>query len=118
MNSTQRTPEFTIEYKRVSISLNTHISVLDEHTKDSKGTVLNQALPSSHGGILKITRPVPSKMLNFSRNSGLLVTAAIFLIFRRPALVRSYIFPLTYPLTFANREILNIFYSAIFNLII
>ena len=33
-NSTQRKLEIAAKYKRVSISLTTHISVLDEHTND------------------------------------------------------------------------------------
>ena len=53
------TQEFAAEYKRVWISLKTHFSILDEHTK---GTVVNLALPSLYGGSLEITLKFPSIM--------------------------------------------------------
>ena len=59
--STQRTQEFAAEYNRVSIRLHTHISVLETH-KGLKGTVVNQAFPSLHGGSLKSYAYSPFKL--------------------------------------------------------
>ena len=64
-NSLKYTPEFSAEYKRVSISLHTHISELDEHTLRFKhglnGTVLFRALSSLYVGPVKVTLKVPLK---------------------------------------------------------
>ena len=50
----------TPKYKKVSIRLHTHISILE---KGFKGTGVNQKLPSKHGWSLKITLTIP--LMNF-----------------------------------------------------
>ena len=57
LNSTQHTPRFAAEYKWVSISYHTHISVLDEH--GYKGTVVNLAFRSLYVRSPEITHTTP-----------------------------------------------------------
>ena len=78
----------------------THTYLCTRRTyKDCKGTVVNQAMPSSHGGYLEITLLVPSKMSNFFYTQWFVESGHVYSSFT---------------LIFANKKNFNIFYMAIF----